>query len=180
MSTVGHERRNVSIRNSPAIFPLVLLLPNSPASSSSSATPVVPILISPGKSAASAVPAGPPSVVIHLGLVPVEVVLLLHRSSELVRMFFLIDSPPNLWAGGVPGGVMIYVSPAEKTLKYNGENQRCLTYSMNKDLDFFSGIGEIFPEFPGRLFPLLPSRSGLSSFPDLLPPLFIFGIRPRF
>ena len=51
---------------------------------------------------------------------------------------------------------------------------------MNKDLDFFSGIGEIFPEFPGRLFPLLPSRSGLSSFPDLLPPLFIFGIRPRF
>ena len=51
---------------------------------------------------------------------------------------------------------------------------------MNKDLDFFSGTGETFPEFPGRLFPLLLSWSGLSPLPDLLPLLFTFGIRPKF
>ena len=114
-STVGHEWGNVSIGNSPAVLPFVILIPNSPAAPSSSATSVVPIMISPGKSSASVL-ATPTSVVIHLGLVPVEVVLLLHRSSELVRMFFLVDPPPNLRARGVPGGVMIYVSPGQKTI----------------------------------------------------------------
>ena len=111
-SAVGHEWGNVSIWPSPAILPFVLLVPNSPAAPSST---VVPVLISPRKSSASIL-AVPTSVVIHLGLGPVEVVLLLHWGSKLVRMLLLVDPPPNLRTRGVSGGVMIDVSPAEETI----------------------------------------------------------------